>query len=279
MNKLLPFLLILLTFGCAFESTPITEDDSDMKQYPKARPDMLAPIVANIIPKNGAWSGDNQLGYQAKYGPDQRQTQTILKLDEWGPPEIWTISLYILNGLKTFDGFGLKARIDFGAGGSTQVVEIDWANGAQISLPMNAVNVQAIWHDTITAEGAGLQVGVQLSRGTRGGTLPPRLTLEKHLDIPGAGSTTILPLPAFAKTMWFSPTQPDSAGLALVYSANVIMSLYEGNTGGALISSAADGVQMKAGVGCPVIGDARYYAIRNQGASPFALAIYADIDG
>lgn len=101
------------------------------------------PSVAVLDPKNGSWSGNNQLGIEQPFAPDANNRQTILKLDEWGFPDIWTISLGLNAFTPTAGGFDVTALIQYGAGGVTQEVEIDWLNGSGITLPMNALNVIA----------------------------------------------------------------------------------------------------------------------------------------
>jgi hypothetical protein len=223
-------LLAPLTVGCVYE----TESDDPMaRKYPTIQnppPNGLVQ-VATVIPRAGGWSGDNQLGYQAKYGPDKRGTQTILKLDEWGPPDVWTISLSLEQKFAASDGVGVVARIGFGAGGSTQVIHMDWANGAQISLPMNAINVQAVFRDVdVTTEGRGLSLGVQLARGRRGGNQPPRYTIAERLVV-DVGTSPVFELPAFASAVYVQPiTLADAPD---VFSASCALRLVRGTIGNA----------------------------------------------
>jgi hypothetical protein len=278
MQKFL-WLLILTLLGC---EPPLSEDDM-AKKYPNITDDRRQPAVprvATITPRTGGWSGDNQLGYQAKYGPDRRNTQTILKMDEWGPPEIWTISLFVDQKFESFDGFNISARINFGVGGSTQVIEMDWLNGAQISLPMNAVNVEALFESVdVTTEGAGLSVGVQLARGTRGGTQPPIKTLAATRTFAGGGSIDIFELPLFAKNAVLVPTGTLAGELTSFFADTNFLIVGTGNSIGTVTTANAQGsraVGMELRV--PVVAGTRFVVVRNGGAA-YDATLYCELEG
>lgn len=243
------------------------------------------PLVAPIIPRTGGWSGDNQLGREQPYAPDNRGTQTILKLDEWGPPEIWTVSLYVKHGFKTFDGFKITAEINFGAGGSTQSLEVDWLNGAQISLPMNAVNVIAKFSDVdVSVEGSGLSLGVQLSRGSRGGTAPPVKTIAEFVEgnntVNGSFHGDLYEIPKFAKNIIIVPDE--EVGFPTFFSADFQAVLFSGNSGGGVASAAVDGTKTTAGIQLrlPVVGEARILNVKYVGAGVLPrYTAYAELEG
>lgn len=249
------------------------------KRYPTADESrQVVPRFANVIPRNGAWSGDNQIGREAPYGPDERQTQTVLKLDEWGPPDVWTISLFLTESLVSFNGFSVKARIGFGVGGSTQIYLCDWANGAQISLPMNAVNVEAIFEDVdVTTEGAGLKLGVQLARGRRGGSIPPRLTILENTTIANGTDSGLIDLPKFTKNICAVPT---AGGSAAFYATTARMNVRTGNGAGSSTIAAVDGTHAPDGViRCPVPVGGRRFRFDNAGAANITATFYAELDG
>jgi hypothetical protein len=195
--------------------------------------------VLKDIARSGSWTGSNQVGNVEKFNPSADKRQTILKLDEWGPPEVWTVSLALFNSLEEYDGFDIKAQINFGAGGSTQQVIIDWQNGAQISLPMNAVEVIATYRNVdVAQEGPGLRLGVQLGRGRRAGRNSPIYTFEGDEGIPGGAGTIIqvlpvsnsafIEMPPFAKRLFFAPVG-NAAAVARFYSANTAIAGLQGN--------------------------------------------------
>lgn len=239
------------------------------------------PLVAPIIPRTGAWTGDNQIGRRAPYGPDNRGRQTILKMDEWGPPEIWTVSLFILTKFKLYDGFNVRANINFGVGGSTQTYECDWLNGAQISLPMNAINVEAIFENVdISTEGAGLELSVQIARGSRGGTRPPVNTISENLVVANASTSSRFDIPKFAKKIVFVPSTMSAAGRTAFFASTTQVITSTGNDVGA--SDVAIGSGDKAigiGIEVPVTGEARFVRISNTGAQDLRGTLYAELEG
>lgn len=164
--------------------------------------------AVNVIPsKTGPWTANNQLGIERHFEPDVNNRQTILKLDEWGFPEVWTLCL----GLNDFSlapnpnpiAFEVTALIEFGSGGAMQQVEVDWLNGTAISLPMNAVNVVANY-STGSGEGAtsipdDLRLRATLARGRSHFARPTR-------TVRFVGSETSIPIPPFAKRVSIVPT-------------------------------------------------------------------------
>lgn len=174
------------------------------------------PSVAVLDPKNGAWSGDNQLGNEVAFAPQVNNQQTILRLDEWGMPKPWTLSLGLdirESDLPQF-GFETTAQIFFGAGGTTQYVEIDWLQGASLTLPMNALNVIAKYSFGVNEGGApvlpqGLRLRASLCRY-------PTTTGKATRSFMFNASTAepiVVPIPPFAKNVSIYPNNP-SVGVA-----------------------------------------------------------------
>lgn len=146
--------------------------------------------VAIVPARTGPWSGYNGLGIERGFAADENNLQTILRLNEWGFPEVWTLAL----GLNDFSfddnpndiAFDVTALIEFGSGGVMQNVEIDWVNGASISLPMNAVNVIARYA-TLSSEGStsipsDLRLRCSLVRGRNGNACPTRTIITEEGD-------------------------------------------------------------------------------------------------
>ncbi len=285
--RYLLLLAVLCLVGC--EPPQAFEDDMTNRNPMIAPPPAHGiPQVAPVIPRDGLWSGYNQLGYQAKYGPDDRGTQTILKLDTWGPPEVWTVSLFIKGSFTSFNGFNIKAKINFGAGGSTQVYECDWLNGTQISLPMNAVNVVADFSDVdIVTEGKGMQVGVQLARGARGGTRPPILTFlqgETLFKLPSAAnSTDNFELPAFARRVVALPGAMTAAERAVWFSTTTELNLLSGNSIGTVNTGQISGdmPSENGAIVAPVSGASRLFNLANLSAAQDIIigSLYVELDG
>lgn len=166
-----------------------------------------ASNAVNVIPsKQGPWSGNNQLGIERAFAPDADNRQTILKLDEWGFPEMWTLCL----GLNDFShiqdpfpiAFEVTALLEFGSGGVVQQVEVDWLNGTCITLPMNALNVVASYSQG-TGEGttsipADLRLRATLVRGRSHFARPTR-------TVRFVQGQTSCRIPPFAKNAFMAP--------------------------------------------------------------------------
>jgi hypothetical protein len=174
-------------------------------------------VVSPVEARNGPWSGDNQLGFTLPFAPDAENRQTILKLDEWGMPQVWSIML----GRTQFDGevgeLDVKAELEIGCGGTTQRVRVDWINGTVIRAPMNALNVIARYDFAVGGVILdGLRLTATLGRGTVGG-LPPTYSVEVP-EIDPAALGDLLELPPFAKSVDFvkrssSEASPFDAGI------------------------------------------------------------------
>ena len=180
-----------------------------------------APVGSQpVLPyemRTGPWSGYNQLGIEAAFAADSNNSQTILKLDEWGMPADWTIALGMDFGDVDSGGFDVTAQISFGSGGAMQVVEIDWLNGASITVPMNAVNVVALYNlqDLEAAPNvpADLRLRVTLARGSK----PQRAT--RSLSFTSGTGVDLINIPKFARDLLVIPNFSDAA----FYTANGIV--------------------------------------------------------
>jgi len=111
------------------------------------------PGVQSVFPvpkrSDAIWSGSSELGNEALFARTSNNRQMILKMEEWGEPEIRTVTLgmnydrSLAVGVNT--AFTVVAEIQFGAGGTTQVVEVDWRQGASVSLVANTIVVNATY--------------------------------------------------------------------------------------------------------------------------------------
>ena len=180
-----------------------------LSEHPELLPAVPAP------PGRMAWSGSNNLGNVIDFAPDANGRQTILKLDEWGPPEMWTLTLGIDHPGDWSDynnppgsnlyNFEAIAIIEFGSGGATQTVEVDWIAGTEISLPMNAVSVICEYDeifDTLTMlPPPGLRLSAMIGRGVGRSKFAPIRTLKiPDLNTLGdAPASYITELPPFTR--------------------------------------------------------------------------------
>jgi len=236
-----------------------------------AGPAGLTP-VATIVPRQGWWSNYPQLGEEQAFALDANNRQTILKADELGPPEVYTITLGISYSEQDWPGTGrafeVEAEINFGAGGATQVVKVDWVQGAQISLPMNAVNVVA----TYNVEGAAapqppadLRLSAMLGRGPAPGK--SRWTDPTPLPLVALGQTPPRRIAAFASRLHVIAANPASA--ELIFTAGNFL-IFQGGPqpGDEQIASVRFDQYLNAiGEGILIPGQAKYASIFNVSGS------------
>lgn len=192
----------------------IFEDQFERRSREKERqPPNLQPVT--VVPNRaGPWSGNNQLGIEQPFAPDANNRQTILKLDEWGFPQVWTVCLGVdydaqNTPLLNLIDFEVTALLQFGIGGVVQEVEVDWKNGATISLPFNALNVIALYNIIVGARSTStipdsLRLRASLSRGSLQNSEPTRSFSFRNdtlLDVD---------LPKFAKSLLICPADSNS---------------------------------------------------------------------
>ena len=182
-----------------------------MKQTPKG------PVVINHIPRVGEWTGSNQLGNEVAFAPDANNQQRVLHMPEWGPPEVWTITLgQRVQNLDVSDSYNVTGIIQFGVGGSVQTVKVDWMNGTQLSVVANSIDVVAFYADPPTfaaapavATAPKLSLNAQVARGSRSGPFAPQYSLGAYQINPNAPltpNTVMIPIPAYAKNLVVMPT-------------------------------------------------------------------------
>lgn len=233
--------------------------------------------VHAVIPSQGSWSGDNQLGIEVAFEPDRNNRQTILKLDEWGPPEEWTLSFFMRDDDNLYEKISIQAIIEFGAGGSTQTVNVDWASGVEITKTMNAVNIIAAYSsfDEDGIDGRGLRLGVQLARGTRGGCQPPRYTLDGNIPlVANGGTSTTYQVPPFAASLSLEII----GGIA--DPEDIRITTFSGNQGAAQITGILTGAQAQAGIALPVTGRSRFVIVENRDVDDDTnVLLYANLYG
>lgn len=157
MRYFLTIAAFLVLAGCGAATEPEWYYDDDPEQCGAFEDSMTersrhktppnAQPVNVYTPPYGPWSGNNQLGFEVPFESNANNRQTVLKMDENGPPQVWTVALGIEGITAVQGGVSVTAEIDFGAGGTTQRVDVDWLEGTVVSFPANAINVQAFWED------------------------------------------------------------------------------------------------------------------------------------
>lgn len=156
------------------------------------------PVI--IVPsKSGPWSGNNQLGNEQGFAPSANNRQTILKMDEWGFPQVWTVQLGMSFTDSTNAFFQVVAVVKAGVGGTTQTFEVDWAQGMSFSCVFNALNVEAFYGET-TSVPNDIRLSVQIGKRSLSSARPTRTI---RINLTGLATTAQIRVPAFAKT--FTP--------------------------------------------------------------------------
>lgn len=238
------------------------------------------PAIVPIIPFKGWWTSNNNVGNEVPFKASSDNRLSVLTMPEWGPPEVWTVCLYLVDELEAYDGFGITAELQFGVGGSTQIMRVDWVNGMQISLPMNALNVIATFQDLdVTTEGPGIRLGAQVARGTRApNTMGPRLTILERVSLLGGTNTGVLPLPRFASRVYAYSSTIVPANRT-VWNSNLI-TLYTAASKGVATTpiAVADGSEPN-GLVVPVTGQAHSTTLDNQSGTDFLVTVVAELTG
>lgn len=166
----------------------------------------VAPSIASVFSlfkrTDPMWSASNELGGEVAFAAAANSRQMVLKLEEWGVPEVWTVTLgivYDVNESLPTSSFNIVAKLDLGAGGAVQEVEVDWKEGTVVSATMNALTVTAVYQDPPTDVPPSLRLRATVSRGTVSSARPQRSFLSSVA--PAANTTALISIPKFAKSV------------------------------------------------------------------------------
>lgn len=198
-------------------SHPLTDDFSlrANRSRERAQPSGVPSFYPLHKRNDPQWSGNNEIGIEQSFAPDANNRQVILKLEEWDFPEVWTLCLGIVYDAAAYANqpnsgpFTVVAQCDFGSGGAVQVVEVDWKQGVNISLPLNALSVIATY-SVLENEGgtivppSDLRLRATLVRGPLPGAMPTR----SFLLLADAAGEAACPVPPFAKALRLMPAAP-----------------------------------------------------------------------
>lgn len=264
------------------EDNPVVFDDQFEQRSRELQHTPPASSATSIIPsKKGPWSGNNQLGIEQAYQPDGNGYQTILKMDEWDFPKLWTISLGIAYNPALISGggnaqFSIDGLIQFGSGGVTQEFEVDWAEGTTFSIPMNAINVIARYSDFTSKNNtpSDLVLRVNLSQGGSPQGIPP--TRSFLLDVANAAFEVVL-IPKFARRLRVQRGFGDVGG---AWDANVFYNFRGTGTGLAGDLGGFTGAEYLANFaasGVPIPASARSVRITNISGGSVTLWTIFDI--
>lgn len=253
----------------ALDSRPMIDDFSLRAARLQSRQPVNIPMGYSLpLRSHPLWSGNNEFGIETGYQPDGDGIQTILKLGEWGPPMLWTISLGIAYNPDLIPGsgdgrFSIDGLIRFGSGGVTQEMAVDWAEGTSFSLPMNAVNVMARYSDYTNRKNntpSDLRLRVNLAPG---GEVQGYATKSELLFVLTAG-TNFVRIPKYARRL---SVQRGSGIVGGAWSANMLYTFAGGGSGASGDSGSFTGAEFLAGGfagnGVPVPPTARSLKVTN----------------
>lgn len=168
----------------------------------------------SIIPaKQGPWTGNNQLGIEREFQDNTEARQSILKMDEWGFPQVWSVML----GMTFSDPvaeFSVIAEVECGVGGAIQTFEMDWNQGATFSCVANALNIVAVYSET-TSVPEDLRLSAIIGHRSLNGNKPTRTVNVRQPNAP-ADQLVVIAIPKFAYQMTVIPranTSPFDAAI------------------------------------------------------------------
>lgn len=187
-----------------YNQDEIFDDQFERRAHEKQRTPSASNAVAIVPATRGPWSGNNSLGIERAFAPDENNQQTILKLPEWDFPERWTVSLGIEYNPQLLDDlsfFNVIAQVEAGAGGAIQQFELDWAEGMTFSFPMNALNLVARYEDLFDrplSVPSDLRLRATIGKGKAGGVIAPTRTLRTG-PIANGSVSDFIKIPKFAR--------------------------------------------------------------------------------
>jgi hypothetical protein len=191
---------------------PMLDDFSLRALRHQAKQAPGTPIVAPIpVRQHPIWSGNNEIGRETAFAPDENNRQTILKMGEWGAPQLWTVTLGmdysrpLAEPINT--AFTVLAEIQFGSGGTTQTIEVDWRQGASVSVVANAIVVNAVYpFQEVGGASTPTDLVLRASVGKRSsaGGAPTRSFTSQLFDN-AASVSGFIRVPPFAKAIKIYP--------------------------------------------------------------------------
>lgn len=190
----------------ATESRGMLDDFSvrAARQRARATPPGVPPVHPITLRHHPMFSGINELGREVPFAPSANNTQMVLKMEEWGEPQEWTVGLGMNydRSQNPSTVFSVVAEILFGAGGTTQRVEVDWIQGSAISVPANAIVVNATYPLNNVASNVAVPSDLVL-RATvaRRPSSNARPTRSHRQTFPTTVNTIVDEIPPFAKKL------------------------------------------------------------------------------
>lgn len=164
---------------------------------------MAATEIASLV----ANQREENLGRSVVIVPGDREPRTVLQLDQRETNAGELVTIHLRSEQATFDGpreLGVPngiARIEYGHGGDRSgLLEFDWDQGTQITVPAGSLRVMASYPaDAVAID--GIRCSAFVVRGARASNQGgPRRTMLSESDGPDA--ILSVPLGAKALTVW-----------------------------------------------------------------------------
>lgn len=253
-------------------SHPMIDDFSlrAHRQRTRAQPPGVTMQYELPLRNHPMWSGNNELGRECEFAADANNRQMVLKMDEWGPPQQWSVHLGI-TFTPTNTGpsppfnqfFGVTALASFGSGGAVQEVELDWLNGNSFSASFNAISITAIFQNSQNVP-SDLRLRATIGIGTVS-RAPTRTIVINELLGPGDEGVAIIP--KFASRYWVVAGSTAPTGDNPLYTNNVKVSqLTQEASAGRLVTHY--GQELLAFPGpIPIVPGAQVVSVQNNGAA------------
>jgi hypothetical protein len=177
-----------------------------LRHQAKNQPPGVQPVHPMTLRRHAMWDGSNELGREVPFAPAANNSQMVLKMEEWGEPQIWTVSLGLdyARALTPATAFSVLAQILFGSGGVTQTIEVDWLQGSSVTLPANTITVNATYpFQGIPGVSTPPDLVLRASVGKRpnGKSRPTR---SYRVEFPSTVTNVTVPVPPFAKNVWIN---------------------------------------------------------------------------
>lgn len=253
----------LLTLEPGYDQDEIFDDQFERRAHEKQRTPSATQAVSVIPAKAGPWTGNNQLGIERHFAPDDNNLQTILKLAEWGFPCVWTVSLGLTFDslqLASTNGFSVIAHVEAGSGGAVQNFDVDWVQGTTFSIPTNALNLVAEYDDVADIPD-NLRLIATIGMGESDHARPIRTIF---MTIAAGGGSQTIEIPKFAKRVFIS-----NSGVAgdSVYSGSASIFLHPAQGGGRGLQVSGTNL-LTLGGWLEIPNGCRFLRIINSGAGP-----------
>jgi hypothetical protein len=185
---------------------------------------------------HGLWSGNNNFGFETRFLPNGGNRERIISLPEWGEPAVWTVSLGIEYSENAWpaapsQGFEVVAEVNYGTGGATETVLVDWIQGATFSVPMNALSIEAFYGAPVSESPPNrpndVLLRVLIGRGSVStGISPTKFAplLDGNTFATVTDDVRVVPparIPKFGRRLLLVPLSPDDAE-RLAYGATFV---------------------------------------------------------